>query len=287
MFEMHKQPTILVTGISSGIGFSIAERLLKSGYFVIGTVRSLKDAELLVMSTFAKSFMPLEIDVANQTSILQAVVKVEHHLQGKKLKALVNNAGISIDGPLMLQPLDEIKSIFEVNVFGLIAVTQGFLPLLGATSTPSEGSPGRVVNVGSVSGAITFPFTGAYSASKHAVEALSQAFRRELLPWGVEVVCVEPSFIRTSMFKKASERTTSYEGTIYEDLWKRFRKFLIETEATAKPPNIVVEAVVHAIESNQPKTRYPLDSIWRVGRVLPDRWFDKLLLKAFPFNKAN
>lgn len=287
MFEMHKQPTILVTGISSGIGFSIAERLLKSGYFVIGTVRSLKDAEQLVMSPFAKSFMPLEIDVANQTSILQAVVKVEHHLQGKKLKALVNNAGISIDGPLMLQPLDEIKSIFEVNVFGLIAVTQGFLPLLGATSTLSEGSSGRVVNVGSVSGAITFPFTGAYSASKHAVEALSQAFRRELMPWGIEVVCVEPSFIRTRMFKKASERTTSYGGTIYEDMWKRFRNFLSETEATAKSPKIVVDAVMHAIESDKPKTRYPLDSIWRVGRILPDRWFDRLLLKAFPFNKAN
>jgi NAD(P)-dependent dehydrogenase (short-subunit alcohol dehydrogenase family) len=287
MFVMHKQPTILVTGISSGIGFSIAQRLLKSGYFVIGTVRSLKDAEQLVMSPFAKSFMPLEIDVANQTSILQAVVKVEHHLQGKKLKALVNNAGISIDGPLMLQPLDEIKSIFEVNVFGLIAVTQGFLPLLGATSTLSEGSSGRVVNVGSVSGAITFPFTGAYSASKHAVEALSQAFRRELMPWGIEVVCVEPSFIRTHMFKKASERTTSYEGTIYEDMWKRFRNFLSQTEATAKSPDVVVDAVMHAIESIQPKTRYPLDSIWLVGRVLPDRWFDKILLKALPFNKSS
>lgn len=284
---MIKQPTILVTGVSSGIGFSIAEKLLKSGYFVIGTVRSLKDAERLTVSPFAKSFMPLEMDVTNQASILHAVEKIEHHLQGETLKALVNNAGISIDGPLMLQPLDEIKSIFEVNVFGLIAVTQSCLPLLGAISTRREGSAGRVVNVGSVSGAITFPFTGAYSASKHAVEALSQAFRRELMPWGVEVVCVEPSFIQTSMFKKSAERATSYDGTIYEVMWSRFRNFLSQTEATAKPPDIVVDAVMHAIESNQPKTRYPLDGIWLAGRVLPDRWFDKLLLKAFSFNRAN
>jgi NAD(P)-dependent dehydrogenase (short-subunit alcohol dehydrogenase family) len=287
MFNMHKQPTIFVTGVSSGIGFAIAERLLKSGYFVIGTVRSLKDAEQLIISPFAKSFMPLEMDVANQASILHAAEKVEHHLHGNNLKALVNNAGISIDGPLMLQSLDEIKSIFDVNVFGLIAVTQEFLPLLGATSTQSEGRPGRVINVGSVSGAITFPFTGAYSASKHAVEALSQAFRRELMPWGVEIVCVEPSFIRTSMFKKSSERITSYEGTIYEDMWKRFRNFLSQTEAIAKSPDVVVDAVMHAIESIQPKTRYPLDSIWWVGRVLPDRWFDKILLKILPFNKSS
>ncbi len=284
---MHKQPTILVTGVSSGIGLAIAEKLLKSGYFVIGTVRTLKDAEQLVVSPFAKSFMPLVMDVANQASIQQVIEKVERHLQGGNLKALVNNAGISIDGPLMLQPLDEIKSIFEVNVFGLIAVTQGFLPLLGATCTRNEGGAGRVVNVGSVSGAITFPFTGAYSASKHAVEALTQAFRRELMPWGIEVVCVEPSFIRTSMFKKSAERVTAYDKTIYEVMWKRFRNFLSQTETTAKSPDIVIDAVMHAIESNQPKTRYPLDSIWLVGRVLPDRWFDKLLLKTFPFNSAN
>jgi NAD(P)-dependent dehydrogenase (short-subunit alcohol dehydrogenase family) len=287
MFDMHKQPTILVTGVSSGIGLAIAEKLLKSGYFVIGTVRALKDAEQLVVSQHAKSFMPLEMDVTNQASILQSVEIVEKHLDGRNLKALVNNAGISIDGPLMLQPLEEIKKIFEVNVFGLIAVTQSFLPLLGASSIQNVEKPGRVVNVGSVSGAITFPFTGAYSASKHAVEALSQAFRRELMPWGVEVVCVEPSFIRTSMFLKASGRTNTYEGTIYGVMWKRFRHFLSKTETTAKAPDVVVDAVMHAIESIQPKTRYPLDGIWRVGRVLPDRWFDKILLKAFPFNKAN
>jgi NAD(P)-dependent dehydrogenase (short-subunit alcohol dehydrogenase family) len=281
------QQTVVVTGISSGIGFALAEKLLTSGYFVIGTVRSLADADGLVAGSHSKNFLPIKMDVTNPESIVEAVDQVKGHLGGRTLTALINNAGVSFDGPLMCQPMAEVRAVFEVNVFGLLAVTQGFLPLLGAGGNPNPERPGRVVNISSVSGGMTMPFTGAYSASKHAVEAITQAFRRELMPWGVEVVSIEPGFIRTDMFKKFSTREPQYASTVYAAMWERFWSFMLASEESAKPPAIVVSAVMHAIESKRPNTRYPLDSIWRISRLLPDRWFDKLLLRAFRFDKAN
>lgn len=279
-------PAVLVTGVSSGIGLAIAERLLKAGYCVIGSVRRLTDAESL-SGAWPDTFVPVVMDVADARSVAHAALEVKTFLRGQSLKALVNNAGVSFNGPLMYQPLDEVRQVFEVNVFGLLKVTQTFLPLLGVGEPAQAGPIGRVVNIGSVSGAITVPFLGAYSASKHAVEALSQAFRRELAPWGVEVVSIEPGFIQSSMHQKASDRlhTNAYAGTPYASLWARFGLFMQANEATAKSPDLVTQAVLRAIEGQKPRTRQPLDMLWYLGRVLPDRWFDKVLLKAFRFDR--
>lgn len=272
--------TVVVTGVSTGIGRAIAEDLMTAGYTVLGSVRGLDDAAEL-SAGFGKRFVPLVFDVTDAASLSAAVNVVSQHLAGATLTALVNNAGVSINGPLMYQPMDEVRQTFEVNVFGVLAVTRAFLPLLGAGGDP-VARPGRVVNIGSVQGAITVPFMGAYSASKHALEALGQAMRRELLLFGIEVSTIEPSFIRSALYKKAvaAHQINVYAHTRYTALWQQFTTGLVQQEATAKPPQLVTRAVLHAIESSRPRPRYPLDAIWTIGRLVSDRLFDKIILRA-------
>jgi NAD(P)-dependent dehydrogenase (short-subunit alcohol dehydrogenase family) len=278
--SLQDRPAVVVTGVSSGIGLTIAEDLLSRGYRVFGSVRHLKDAEGLI-AQWPAAFIPLVFDLTDTGQLKNVVQQVRVALAGQGLTALVNNAGISHSGPLMHQTLEEIRKIFEVNVFGLIAITQAFLPLLGARRD-SGHPPGRVVNIGSVSGGVTVPFMGAYSASKHAVDALSQGLRRELRPFGIEVSTIEPGFIRSKMFDKAApaKAIDSYADTTYAEPWQQFNRSLLEQERNAKSPEIVARAVLHAIEAPTPRTRYPLDPLWRLGWLLPDRAFDRLIFKA-------
>ena len=274
------RPAAVVTGVSSGIGLAIAEDLLRRGYRVFGSVRRAVDADAL-SARWPGDFVPLVFDVTDTSALPHVVQQVRAALGGQSLKALVNNAGISHSGPLIHQPLEEIRQTFEVNVFGLLAVTRAFMPLLAGSRT-SGIAPGRIVNIGSLSGAITVPFMASYSGSKHAVEALSQGLRRELLPLGIEVSTVEPGFIRSRMFEKAAPLKASerYADTEYSEAWRQFNRSLLEQERTAKPPEVVTRAVAHAIESSRPRTRYRLDPLWFIGRLLPDRGFDRLILKA-------
>ena len=277
---VNRQRSVVVTGVSSGIGEAIAEDLLERGYRVFGSVRRPADADPLV-TRWGASFVPLVFDVTDEKALPEVVAQVGSALEGRGLTALVNNAGINLSGPLMHQPLEEFRRVFEVNVFGLLAVTRAFLPLLGARAGAGH-APGRVVNIGSVSGAITVPFMGAYSASKHAVEAMGQALRRELQPYGVHVTTIEPSFIRSRIFEKQAAQAADprYADTDYADAWRAFNASLRQQEHKAKPPSVVTRAVIEAIESPKPRTRHPLDPIWRIGRILPDRGFDRLIFKA-------
>ena len=274
------KPAVLITGVSSGIGQAIAEDLLARGYLVLGSVRRTEDAGEL-KAHWPKDFIPLVFDVTD-TGALPAVVKqVEATLGGRGLKALVNNAGIFQGGPLMHQPLAEMRKAFDVNVFGLLAVTQAFLPLLGARHD-RVAPPGRIVNIGSVAGAITVPLMTIYSATKHAVEALSQGLRRELSLYGIEVSTIEPGLVRTKLVEKrqAEKLEERYAHTDYATWLVNFDRSLKTQENNAPPADKVIAAVRHAIESPKPRTRYPLDRIWFLGRLLPDRVFDKLIFKA-------
>jgi NAD(P)-dependent dehydrogenase (short-subunit alcohol dehydrogenase family) len=279
------QPAVLVTGVSSGIGLAIAEDLLHKGYRVFGSVRRAEDTESLE-ARWGKSFTSLVFDVTDKTTLENAVSLVESELDGQNLAALINNAGVSFAGPLIHQPLDEIRQTFEVNVFGVLTVTRAFLPLLGARSG-AVGSPGRIVNISSVSGAITVPFLAAYSASKHAVEAFTQGLRRELKPYGIEVSAIEPGFIRSQLFEKSAlaKPFERYTETDYVELWQQFNKSMLEQESKAKLPTVVTQAVRHAIQAKKPRTRYPLDGIWYVGKILPDRVFDQLIFRALGITK--
>jgi NAD(P)-dependent dehydrogenase (short-subunit alcohol dehydrogenase family) len=283
----NTKPAVLVTGVSSGIGQAIAEDLLSRGYMVLGSVRRPEDASVLKLR-WPDDFTPLVFDVTD-TDALPAIVKqVEATLGGRGLKALVNNAGIFLGGPMMYQPLAEVRKAFDVNVFGLLAVTQAFLPLLGARRNRT-GSPGRIVNMGSVSGAITVPFMTAYSATKHAVEALTQGLRRELSIYGIEVSAIEPGLVRSKLIeKRAAEKVDQrYAHTDYAAWLVQFDRSLQAQENNAPPADRVTAAVRHAIESPKPRTRYPLDRMWLIGRLLPDRGFDKLIFKALGLQRTH
>lgn len=280
MSALAPAAAVLVTGVSSGIGLAIAQGLLARGYRVFGSVRREADAEALV-ARHGRAFVPLVFDVTDEAALQAAVARVTAELGGQGLKALVNNAGISHLGPIALQPMAEIRAMFEVNVFGLLMVTRAFLPLLGARHGAAH-PPGRVVNIGSLSGGVTVPFVGGYSASKHAVEALGQALRRELQPFGVHVTTIEPGFIQSRMVEKSSLGTAAaqYAGTDYGPVWRQFLQSTAKQAQAARPPEVVTQAVVQAIESPRPRSRHPLDPLWRIGQVLSDRGFDGLIFKA-------
>jgi NAD(P)-dependent dehydrogenase (short-subunit alcohol dehydrogenase family) len=279
-------PAVLVTGVSSGIGLAIAEDLLGRGYQVLGSVRRIEDATSL-RRQWPDAFVPLVFDVTDADSLPAIVTQVRAILGGRDLKALVNNAGMNIGGPLMHQPLEEVRRVFDVNVFGLLSVTQAFLPLLGARRGRS-GPAGRIVNIGSVSGAITVPFLGTYSASKHAVEAITQGLRRELSLYGIEVSAIEPSFVRSRLIEKglAEKVDQRYAHTDFAAWLTQFNRSVQAQEQTAPSADKVTAAVRHAIESPKPRTRYPLDRIWLIGRLLPDRGFDRLIFKALGLERA-
>lgn len=270
-------PAVLITGVSSGIGEAMANFLLSRGYRVFGSIRKLADAQRLIDS-WADSFVPVEMDVTDHASVEAAVASVQKALAGSNLTALINNAGVSAAGPLLEQPWEEIQSTFEVNVFGLLKVTRSFAVLLGRGSE----MPGRIVNISSVSGMITVPFLATYAASKHAVEALTQGLRRELLSSGIHVAAIEPGFIRTPLFEKSKKalNTDSYTESGYSNSWAVFNETLRGMEKRAKSPDVVCKAVLHAISAKQPKSRYPLDGLWWIGKYLPDRVFDQLILNS-------
>ena len=269
---------IVITGVSTGIGFATAAELLRRGYHVLGSVRKAGDAQRLQLE-FGEAFTPLLFDVTDGQAIGTAVEQVQEIVGERGLYALINNAGIVIPGPLLVTPLEDFQAQFEVNVFGLLDVTQQFLPLLGARKDASH-PPGRVINISSVSGKIAYPFMGAYAASKHALEALSDSLRRELMLYGVDVIVIEPGTTRTPIKDKYKEQIQRYAQTDYGTLFASLEAQLAERERTGLPVEQVVEAICKALENKRPKPRYAVPrkrlTGWLIPRWLPDRWLDRL-----------
>lgn len=279
---------ILITGVSTGIGYGTAKVLIENGYHVLGSVRKIADAER-VKAELGKNFTPLIFDVTKQEDVLKAAVNVKKMLDGKGLAGLVNNAGIAIGGPLLHTKLDDLRWQMEVNVIGLVGVTQAFAPLLGAC----KGCPypaGRIVNISSVAGKITSPFLAAYSASKHAVEAISHGFRREFQLYGIDVIIVGPGPIKTPIIDKFPDADDSqYQGTDYEQPAKVFEEKAMERFQNALPTEDVGRLILKIFRSKKPKTRYPIlhgkFMNFIIPNLLPDRSIDKFVAKEFGLDK--
>ncbi len=227
-------------------------------------------------------FVPLRFDVTDVEAALGIASEVEDAVGAAGLVGLVNNAGIALAGPLMHQPLNEVRRHFEVNVLGLISVTQAFLPLLGAKERPAH-QPGRIVNIGSVSGRVAEPFIGAYAGTKHAVEAISDSLRRELMPYGIDVIVVRPGAVKTPIWEKgaASAIGGRYLQTDYSAPLERFRDFAGKLVDAGDPPEKVGRFIREVFETRRPRTKYALVSgrlmDWTIPTVLPDRWLDRLV----------
>jgi NAD(P)-dependent dehydrogenase (short-subunit alcohol dehydrogenase family) len=275
---------VLVTGVSTGIGNAAAQAFALKGYHVYGSVRRQVDADKLQQALGPK-FSPLLFDVTDHLAIAEAVRKVEAEVGKEGLACLINNAGISTSGPLMLQPLNDIRHQFEVNVIGLFAVTQAFLPLLGAQQN-ARHPPGRIINISSVGGKIAAPFVGAYVGSKHAVEGMSHSLRRELQLYGIDVILVCPGSVKTAIWEKPSATGLGiFAGSDYAPAMAKFLKFFVEpAKKDGLSAEILGRRLVEIFEARKPKTRYTVVpkwfSGWALPRTLPDRILDRLIGKA-------
>jgi len=272
---------VLITGASTGIGAACAMACAKRGMTVFAGVRSLEGTAGLAGGA---SIIPLLLDVTDDDSIKRAAAAVAGQVGESGLSGLVNNAGIAIGGPLELIPLDQLRRQLEVNVTGQIAVTQAVLPLL-------RRARGRIVNMGSIAGRGTIPMMGPYSASKHALEALTDALRLELYPWGIEVSIIEPGAIATPIWDKSLKKSLEVEAEmpadrkhLYQATAERIRESVGQAAARAIPTDAVVKAVLHALTASRPKTRYLVggDAKLRAAmqKWLPDRLQDWILKKV-------
>jgi NAD(P)-dependent dehydrogenase (short-subunit alcohol dehydrogenase family) len=272
--------TIVVTGASSGIGAACARHLDSLGFTVWAGVRRKEDGESLARLTSDRLRL-LTLDVTDPESIAAAGEALIEATGESGLAGLVNNAGISVAGPLELLPLSEVRTQFEVNVIGALGVIQVLLPLL-------RRAHGRIVNISSIAGLAATPFLGAYCGSKFALEAMSDALRLELAPWGIAVSLVEPGAVQSQIWQRATmsaERTLGMVSpelvALYAQPLARMQEVITGAAARAIPAEVVARAVAHALTASRPHVRYLVgkDARFRalMKRLLPARLQDRLL----------
>lgn len=253
-------PSVLVTGAGRGIGLAITRHLSDRGWDVHATARSATDIRDLGR---LPRVHPIQVDITDRS----AVASLPQHLPSR-LDGVVNNAGIIVQGPVEGTSLDDLSRQLDVNVTSQVAVTQAVLPQI-------REARGRVVFMSSVSGLITLPSTGAYSASKYALESLADALRMELRPWKIPVSLIEPGPTRTDMWGDVLDdydRMTSQLSPAHRDLYASHlvgtRKLLGRMQKLAGDPKKVVAAVDRALTSRHPKRRYRCDNLSRVQLAL-------------------
>jgi NAD(P)-dependent dehydrogenase (short-subunit alcohol dehydrogenase family) len=275
---------VVVTGASTGIGRACSLYLIERGFRVLAGVRQQADAEKLLEDA-ANDLVPLFMDVTQAESLAEAAGKARELIDDGGLSGLVNNAGISITGPLEFLPIEDLRQQLEVNVIGQVATTQSFLPLL------REGN-GRIVNIGSLSGRTASPMLGPYAMSKFALAAFNDSLRRELHRWGIQVCLIEPGAIATPIWEKSIERAEIRFGQLeaeaqrlYAPIIESVRAAAVKMSETAIPVEEVAEVVHHALTAHRPRTRYLVgpDAKWmaRLIWLFPDRALDWLTRKRF------
>src|ERR1700686_2139147 len=251
--------SVVITGASTGIGWASEKLLLARGFRWSGSVRKQVDADRL-KSEFGANFTPLLFDVTDEAAVLAAAREVRAAPGGETLTGLVNNAGIAVAGPVLELAADEFRRQMDVNVIGPIISTQAFGPLLG--SEPSlKGPKGRIVMVSSVAGKNGNPLMSAYSASKHAIEGLSEGLRREMMLFGIDVVIVAPGAVKTPIWAKAEEVDFStYRNSPFFPALENIRKFMLQLGENGLPPERIALAIFDALTLRNPKVRYAITS---------------------------
>lgn len=236
---------VLITGCSTGIGRDLAQRLTRSGYTVVATARKVETLNDLECT------LKLPLDVTQSDSVTNAVA--ETLKQFGRIDVLVNNAGYAIRGVLEETPLEQARQVFDVNVFGVLRMIQAVVPHM------REQKAGRIINISSIAGKLSMPVNGIYSASKFALEALSDALRIELAPFGIQVVVVEPGAIKTQFDETAQSHTrdvVSNQTSPYFPLYQQSDRNAASMRQNEPGPEVVSQVVQQAIEASKPKARY-------------------------------
>jgi NAD(P)-dependent dehydrogenase (short-subunit alcohol dehydrogenase family) len=274
-----KPKTVVITGASSGIGRASVARMIESGWRVLATVRKAKDGDAL-RSDFGANVVPIIMDVTDRASVSEASEQISLQLGGGGLDGLVNVAGVGRVRPIEYMTESGLQEIFEINVFGQIAVTEAFLPLL-------RKAKGRIVNISSIGAHIAIPFASLINASKAAFGIFSDTLRMELHPFGLHVSVVEPGAIKTPAVNKTLGDMEAVIGSLppkgvaqYGEMLRTVGRRAYEHEMEGSSPDVVAESVHHALTSMRPRTRY------RVGRhtrllgalawLMPDRILDSI-----------
>ncbi len=285
--QPHRE-IVVVTGASTGIGAATARELARRGFHVLAGVRKATDADALR----ATNLEPVMLDITNEAEIAALVKHITDDPERRPLRALVNNAGVGMNAPVETLPLAEWRRLFEVNLFGHVAMMQALLPAL-------IQNRGTVVNISSVGGKVAMATYGPYGSTKFALEAVSDALRREVEPLGVKVVVIEPGAVTTDMLERVAavgERAISEMTTEQHGRYAALMHAVISQAQAAVPggarPEEAARVIAGAITSKQPRTRYTVGRstamVIRLTRLLSDRMVDGLLarnLKPY-FTKA-
>lgn len=271
------RPTVVVTGVSSGIGKALVNLLATSGYDVFGSVRKPEDADAL-SNELGDQFHRMVFDVRNREDIQKAAKNVEAHLKGRTLRGLINNAGLAAIGPLECLGDESFETSIAVNLLGVRNVTNAFLPMLRGTSSDA---PGKIVNISSLSGILNTPMNGAYCVSKHALESLGEVYRRELMPAGIDVVSIRSGPIQSEIWNKSEPEESAYADPAYQQMAHNARQIMHHAEEDALPASVIAETVDDILQGRKKRTAYHLSKgawISRVLAAMPDRWADRLIM---------
>ena len=276
---------IVTTGVSSGIGRASLDLLHEKGYHIFGSVRNQADADKL-SKIYPDRFTPLLFDVQNHDEVVRASKVVFEHCE--TLAGLINNAGIAIPGPLEHLSEKQFEKQLDVNVKSIRRITNLFLPLLGAKLNASK-PPGRIINISSVSGLFNSPYNGAYSISKHALESMTDIYRRELRRYGIKVIAIEPGPIKTEIWKKNLNKMDEFKDSDYYEVLQKADKIIENAKRNALPVENVSRLVAKCLTVSRPKTRYIVHKNKFAFRLmayyLPDKITDWLVHKTL--NSSN
>jgi NAD(P)-dependent dehydrogenase (short-subunit alcohol dehydrogenase family) len=275
--------TVLITGCSTGIGRATAERFVKAGWITYATARKVETLQELE----AMGCRTLALDVLDEASMVAAVKQVE--ADEGVVSVLVNNAGFSLTGPIEELPMDEVRRQFETNVFGLVRMSQLVMPAMRAQGW------GRIINISSMGGKLTFPGMGFYHGTKYAVEAISDAMRFEVRPFGVRVVLIEPGLIKTAFGDTANSHIPAAPASATDSPYTAFNVAVGESvmgayegpmAMLAVGPDAVAKVIEKAVNSSRPRARYvvtPAAKLLHVTRVaMPDAAWDLAMRTQFP-----
>jgi NAD(P)-dependent dehydrogenase (short-subunit alcohol dehydrogenase family) len=285
---MANSKDVVVTGVSTGIGWGTTKVLVSKGFRVFGSVRKQADADRLLRE-FGKGFVPLMMDITDADAVHQAAQRVGTMIGDRNLVGLVNNAGIVVSGPLLYLRPSEYRRQLDVNLIAPLVVIQAFAPLLG-TDKKRQGPAGRIVNITSSGAKVPIPLLGAYSASKSGLEGMSDVLRLELMLFGIDLVMIEPGFVNTTMYDKGEEEDLSeFKPTEYWDAVQNFQKFIVAEGRKGFSPERLGAAVHLALSAARPKARYAVIKQrfknWTLPRLLPARMLDAVIAKQLGFVK--
>lgn len=275
---------ILITGTSTGIGYSLVKVFINHGYRVFGSVRKKEDAERL-KKEFGEQFHPLIFDVTDHEAVAASVSEVKNVIKDEGLACLINNAGVAISGTIIHTSIKDFQHQFDINLFGVIAVTKSYLPLLGALKD-YENKPGKIINISSVSGVIAFPFLSPYCASKFALEAFSDSLRRELLIYGIDVIKIAPGAIKTPIWKKSEKISQEVLNSDYGPSIKKFQQHTRKSAQAAMESDELARRILKVFLKKRPRTRYTFLNNKFTNYTIPRhfisaRIFDGFIKKMF------